>query len=192
MKRFKVEWMAAGFLAALLTGCGSVAFNGQNFDVGITPNPMTIDIDLDDDGGITYTNTSQVFTFASKAGALGVTIEGYDIEFYEASDNLSFPGDSVTRSSGSLNVYVPAGLTCVAPDPLLGCTINSEGAVAARGPVAQSPSSFLVPIDAALSLWRLVGVGGSVGAYAKVYFYGTDDLQRPFRTGPYQFSLIII
>jgi hypothetical protein len=195
MKRFKLSLIALLMgLAMLLTACGDgLSFTGPNFTVQTNPSPMVIDINTNP---LTYVNTAHTFSFSSRRGAAGVRIEGYDIEFYDSSNNPVFVGDSVARSSGSLSVYVPAGITCdeLKADPTFdNCSINSTGAAFTPGPVRQGPpSNFLVPADIAFSLYNILGDGGAVGAYALVYFYGTDDLGRPFRSTPYQFSLIII
>ena len=104
------------------------------------------------------------------------------------------------KSSGSLDAYVPAGLTCAPEvmDPRTGCTWNSTGSTPGPGPKAPvvngelGASAFIIPIDIALELWDLVGSGGGVGANAVIYFYGVDDIGRTFRTDGYQFALIII
>jgi hypothetical protein len=167
-----------------------------SFDVGITPNPLGFSVNATTQG-LEYIIPSHVFSFSSRPGALGVTIEGYDIEFYEASGNPAFPGDFVQRSRGSLSVYVPPGLVCEGlrePDeePAFNyCTVTSPGATFARGPERTSAPSSVLPRDVASRLYELVGVGGAVGAYAHLYFYGTDDLQRPFRTDAYRFAIQI-
>lgn len=195
-----VLFSAALTLLLLLSACGG-GFSAApySFDVGVDPNPLGFEADTEPATGIiTYTIPSHTMTFASKAGAVGATIEGYDIEYYEASNNPAFPGDYIQRSSGSLNVYVPPGIVCDElrepdPEPVFDyCTINSEGATFARGPVRTSPPSYMIPLDIAIQLYDLVGIGGAVGAYANIYFYGTDDLQRPFRTEePYQMAIAI-
>lgn len=188
-------------LLPLLSACGG-GFSAAPyaFDVGVDPHPLGFDVDLLDaeTGAVEFVIPSHTVTFASKAGAVGATIEGYDIEYYEASNNPAFPGDYVQRSSGSLSVYVPPGIICDElrepdPEPAFDyCTANSEGAAFARGPERSSPPSFMIPADVARQLYDLVGIGGAVGAYANIYFYGTDDLQRPFRTeDPYQMAIQI-
>lgn len=188
-------------LLLLLSSCsGGFSAAPYSFDVQVSPNPLTFVASVDTATGVvTYTILEQTLTFASRAGAVGATIEGYDIEFYEASKNPAFPGDFIQRSSGSLGVYVPPGIVCDElrepdPEPAFDyCTVNSEGATFARGPARTSPPSYLIPPDIARELFRLVGIGGAVGAYANIYFYGTDDLQRPFRTEePYQMAVVIL
>lgn len=188
------------FLSLLSSCSGGFSAAPYSFDAQVSPNPLTFAVSVAAETGVVeYTILEQTLTFASRAGAAGATIEGYDIEFYEASNNPAFPGDFIQRSSGSLGVYVPPGVVCDElrepdPEPAFDyCTINSEGAAFARGPTRTSPPSYLIPPDIARELFRLVGIGGAVGAYAHIYFYGTDDLQRPFRTEePYQMAIAII
>lgn len=182
-------------LIPLLSACGG-GFSAAPyaFDVGLDPNPLGFDVNVDPATGIIeYVIPSHSLTFASNAGAVGATIEGYEVEYFEASRNPAFPGDSVQRSSGSLNVYAPPGIIC--PPPAEGeadvCTVNSGNVVFARGEEAASQSTAMIPIDIAIQLYDLVVVGGAVGAYAEVTFYGTDDLQRRFESGTHQFAIQI-
>lgn len=189
-------------LLLLLSSCsGGFSAAPYSFDVQIDPNPLSIDVVSAEPELVTVEVPTHVLRFASKAGAVGATVEGYDVYFYEASDNPAFPGDSIQRSSGSLSIYVPPGIYC---DQLVeditfdGCTINSPGATFRRGPVrpplgqtVDLPQTTIIPLDIARQLYRLVGIGGAVGAYAEIYFYGTDDLQRPFRSEPYQVAIVI-
>lgn len=192
--------LSVSLALSLLTACsGGFSAAPYGFDVGVNPNPLGFSADPNlETGVITYTIPAHTFSFASKAGAVGVTIEGYDVEYYEASNNPAFPGDFVQRSSGSLSVYVPPGIVCdelreTDPEPAFEyCTANSDGAAFARGPERTSPPSYVIPLDIASQLYDLVGIGGAVGAYAHIYFYGTDDLQRSFRTEePYQMAIQI-
>lgn len=198
--RENVLFGSAVTLLLLLGGCsGGFSAAPYAFDVGVNPNPLGFSAAPNlDTGVVTFGIPAHTFVFASNAGAVGATIEGYDIEYYEASNNPAFPGDFVQRSSGSLNVYVPPGIVCDElrePDaePAFDfCTVNSDGAVFARGPERTSPPSYVIPLDIASQLYDLVGIGGAVGAYAHIYFYGTDDLQRSFRTQePYQMAIQI-
>lgn len=193
----------AGVLLALLVAC-SDTFRAAPyaFDVQLDPHPLGFSADRDlETGVVTYTLTPHVLRFASKAGAVGATIEGFDVYFYEASGNPAFPGDSILRSSGSLSTYVPPGIYCdqlIEDEAFDGCTVNSPGATFRRGPVrppldqtVNLPQTTIISEDIARELFRLVGIGGAVGAYADIYFYGTDDLQRPFRSKPYQVAVVI-
>jgi hypothetical protein len=197
MKRFKLSLIILLVtLTTLLTACGDgFSFTGPDFTVQTEPNPLTLGFQYDSETNIlTIRHYSHTFSFQSRSGAMGATVEGYDIEFYDSSGNPIFFGDSVARSSGSMNVYVPGGLTCdelKALPTFDNCTVNSAGATFATGPKRAGPAeSQLVADDIIVSLYRVTGDGGAVGANALMYFYGTDDIGRPFRVGPYQFGLI--
>jgi hypothetical protein len=200
LRYFSIALSVIG-LMLLLSACGNgITFSAVKFNVQTNPNAFAVDIDVDNEGRLIYVNTAHTFTFSSEAGAIGAHITGYDIEFYDSSNNPLFIGDSMLKSSGSFDVYVPAGLTCAADvmDPRNGCTWNSSGATPAPGPKAPivngvlGAPAFIIPIDIALELYDLIGRGGAVGANAQIYFYGVDDIGRTFRTDGYQFALIII
>ncbi len=186
----------AAVLLLLLSSCGfNLGVNKPQIDLRVTPNPIGFDYDIDQETGIvTFTIPSHTLTFTSRAGAIGATVEGYAIEFYDSSGNPLFPGDSVVNSQGSLNVYVPAGMTCTEPLPvvgseLLGCRFDSEGVRYARGPEVTSSSGFFLPISIAAETYRILFSGGAVGAKADIYLYGTDDLNSAFRSGPYRVAI---
>ena len=189
-------WLGVALVAlSSLSACGGgFSAASVNFDVGIDPNPLGYEVVTDETtGGRLFTIPGHIVSFASSSGAVGATVEGFEAEYFEASSNAAFPGDSIARSRGSMNVYVPPGVVCddLRADPTFdGCTSNSLGAVFARGPVRFSPSTTFLPLEIAAALDDLLGIGGSVGAYANVTFYGTDDLQRPFQTKSYQFAVI--
>ena len=189
--------LTAAALLLLLSSCGfNLGLNRPQIDLGIDPVPLGFDYDLDrDTGDVELVIPSHTLTFASRAGAIGATVEGYTIEFYDSSGNPLFPGDSVVNSQGALNVYVPGGIMCVEPLPVVGdeevvgCRFDSEGARFARGPLVTSPSGSFLPITIAAEDYQLLFSGGAVGAYADFYLYGTDDLNTTFRSGPYRMSI---
>ncbi len=174
---------------SLLSACsGGLGAAPYAFDVAIDPNP--IGYSYDPEQGV-YTIPEHIITFNSKAGSVGATIEGWEAEFFDSSAGLLFPGDSVQRSKGSLNVRVPPGILC--PPPAEGelddCTVNTTGAVFSRGAPASSAGTVFMPLDIAIQHRNLLTIGGAVGSYAEVTFYGTDDLQREFISEPYQFAI---
>ena len=203
MKRLSFLLIAAFLL--LLSGCGgyigsiNTGLNRENIDLGINPVPLGFQYDIDDDG-VTFEIPSHTLFFTSRAGAIGATVEGYTIEFYDSSGNPLFPGDHVVNSTGALNTYVPAGLTCTNPLPIvtpnpngnqevLGCRFDSEGVRYARGPAVNTPSGSFTPITIASADFDLLFRGGAVGAYADVYIYGTNDLGNDFRAGPFAIAI---
>ncbi len=171
----------------LLSACSrGFSASTYSFDVALDPSPLGWNVTP---AGIEF--FSQILTFNSRAGAVGATIEGYHIEYLDSSGNNAFPGDSVQFSEGSLNVRVPPGIRCpaFAEGEVDECTVNTPGVVFTRGePVSSAPTTML-PLDVILQLEDLIGIGGAVGATANVTFYGTDDLQRPFKSKPYQFAI---
>lgn len=201
MKRLSFLLIAAILL--LLSGCGgyigsfNTGLNRENIDLGINPVPLGFSYDIDPERGVVFTIPAHTLYFTSRAGAIGATVEGYTIEFYDSSGNPLFPGDHVVNSTGALNVYVPAGLTCTNPlpivnpnpngsDEILGCRFDSENIRYARGPRVNASSGFFFPITLASEVFdRLFRSGGIVGAYGDVYIYGTNDLGNDFRAGPY-------
>jgi len=208
MKRLSFLLIAAFLL--LLSGCGgyigsiNTGLNRESVDLGISPAPLGFSYDINQDtGAVTFTVPSHILYFTSRAGAIGATVEGYTIEFYDSSGNPLFPGDHVVNSTGALNVYVPAGLTCTNPLPVnspdprnpgvpgetLGCRFDSEGVRYARGPAVNTPNMSLTPITIASADFDLLFRGGAVGAYADFYIYGTNDLGNDFRAGPYSVAI---
>ena len=186
--------LLTGALLLLLSSCTD-ALNSEKIDLGIDPNPLGFNYDIDDDGVVTFTIPGHTLSLTSKAGAIGATVEGYSIEFYDSSGNPLFIGDHVVNSQGSLNVYVPPGLTCTDPLPVvgsevLGCRFDSEGVRYARGPNVTTPGSSFLPITIALEDYRNLFTGGAVGAYADFFLYGTNDLGNTFRSGPYRVNII--
>lgn len=186
MKRLTYLLLTGALL--LLSSCTD-ALNSENIVMGIDPNPLGFNATEDDEGVVTITIPGHTLNFNSRAGAIGATIEGYSIEFYDSSGNPLFIGDHVVNSQGSLNVYVPPGLTCADPNVELGCRFDSEGVRYARGPSVTTPGSTFLPFPIALADYRKLFSGGAVGAYADFYFYGTNDLNITFRSGPHPVAI---
>ncbi len=176
-------------LLVLLSSC-SLGLNRENIDFGIDPNPLGFNYTINPTTGVvTFIIPSHTLRLSNKAGAIGATVQGYSLEFYDSSGNPLFPGDHVVNSQGSLNVYVPAGLICDEPDPERGCHFISPGARYARSPVAVSQTGYFMPITIAFADYQLLFSGGAVGAYADAYLYGVNDNLSAFRSGPYQVAI---
>ena len=174
-----------------LSACGGgFSASSFGFDVALSPGPLGYDV-----SGDIITVPSHTLTFNSTAGSVGATVEGYTINYLDASGNNLFPGDSEQRSRGSLNVRVPPGIQCpefnVDPPVIENCTVNTPGAIFARGEPASSAPTFMIPGDIAQQHLELFQIGGAVGATANVTFYGTDDLQRNFTSAPFQFAITV-
>lgn len=181
--------LSALLLALILLSACSGGFSAAPYAFDVALNPSPLGWSVDDQGKITV--PAHILTFNSKAGAVGATIEGYEIEYLDSSGNPAFPGDSQQFSRGTLNVRVPPGIRCpaLAEGAVDECTVNTPGVVFTRGEPASSAPTFMLPIDIILQLQKMLTIGGAVGATANVTFYGTDDLQRRFVSKPYQFAI---
>ncbi len=180
--------LIAGLTLSLLTACsGGFSASPYSFDLALDPSPLGWTITPAGE----YVIPSHILTFNSTAGSVGATIEGYTIEYLDSSGNPAFPGDSVQRSRGTLNVRVPPGIRCPPFDAteVDECTVNTDGVVFARSEPASSAPTFMLSIDIAVQLERLIQIGGAVGATANVTFYGTDDVQRRFISDAYEFAI---
>ena len=189
MKNVQLVLLGAALVVlTLLSACSrGVSASTYGFDVALDPSPLG----WTNQSGI-ITVPSHILTFHSKAGSIGATIEGYHVEYLDSSGNNAFPGDSVGYSEGTLNVRVPPGIRCP-PTPegqVDECTVNTSGVVFARGEPASSAGTVMLPISIIAQLEAVLSTGGAVGATANVTFYGTDDVQRPFISKPYQFAIV--
>lgn len=172
--------------ATILAGCGRLVFLPQvDMQAGFTPTNFGFEIDQQ--GRIIV--AAHIATLSAKQGSMGVYVDGYRIDFYDASGNPLFPGDSTLFSRGSLNVYVPPGITCDLPDPNNGCTSTSAGATFAAGPQKQIENFIDLPSDMIDQILALLGVGGAVGARGEVFFYGTDTNGYTQILGPYEVGI---
>ncbi len=90
---------------------------------------------------------------------------------------------------------VPPGIQCPdfnTPAPVIeNCTVNTPGAIFARGEPATSAATALLAGDIAQQHLELFQIGGAVGATANITFYGTDDLQRRFTSEPFQVAITV-
>ena len=191
----------AAVLLLLLSSCGfNLGINSERIDFGISPVPLGFSASIyesNPDGTVALSIPSHTLSFSSWSGALGATVEGYTIEFYDASGNPLFSGDNVVNSQGALNVYVPPGLACNEPVPPSGtervgnfwCRFDSDGVRYTKGPEVTSPGGKFLPITIAAEDYYLLFRGGAVGAYADFYIYGTNDIGRAFRSGPKRVSI---
>ena len=139
----------------------------------------TLGYEVDDAGAITI--ESRTMTFRNAAGAYGVTITEYRIAFFDQTGApLDFDGfDQI----GSVNLFVPAGIVCPAPDEVLGCVLGDEGTTFGPGPLVSTPQAYQL-LPAAIAVAH-VASGFPVGWYAEIEFTGFDTLNRAFTTDPY-------
>ena len=189
MKNVQLVLLGAALVVlTLLSACSrGVSASTYGFDVALDPSPLGWTVQ-----GGTVTVPSHILIFNSKAGSIGATLEGYHVEYLDSSGNNAFPGDSVQYSEGTLNVRVPPGIRCP-PTPegqVDECTVNTPGVVFTRGDPAESAATAMLPLSIVYQLQDAILTGGAVGATANVTFYGTDDVQRPFISKPYQFAIV--
>ena len=147
---------------------------------------------LSDSGTIGYEIDQGVITIVSRnlrfrnaAGAYGVTITEYRIAFFS---DAGVPIDiSGSDQVGSVNLFVPAGIRCDAPDPVVGCSLGDDGWRFGAGPEVVSPQSYqLLPGAVAIAH---VAAGFPVGWYAELEFNGFDTTGRSFTTDPYTVAI---
>lgn len=183
----------ASFGLLLLSACGQNVISGASYDFDVSLDPSPLGFWVDDQGKITV--PGHILTFRSKAGHVGAVIEGYEIEYLDASGSALFPGDTISHSKGSLNFRVPPGFLCPIAEGVNSevaeaeCTINTPGVIIAQGEAVQTTATFMLSADIAYQIIDRYRVGGAVGARAEVTFYGTDDLQRPFVSRTYEWAI---
>ena len=173
--------LMTAFLTVALSGCGFNLFNGENIILGVNPAPLGYEGGAD---GVTI--ESRTLSMYSRSGALGASVEGYRVYFFDNNDEPVPVGDSTVYSQGSLGVYVPAGVRCAEPDPDRGCTIYSEGARYEEGYQVLSQPVQLLPATVA---FQHVQAGMPVGWYAEIELYGITDTGANFISKRYQVAI---
>jgi hypothetical protein len=144
MNRLLVRAAAAVILAGLLTACTGIT-DPPTLSFTMLPSG-TLGYEVSSSGEITITTRNLVFR--NPAGAHALTLTGYRIEFFDENDQPAPVGDNAQE--GSLSLFVPAGIQCASPDPLLGCTMASEGARFAPGVEVVTESGYqLLPVGVA-------------------------------------------
>lgn len=83
--------------------------------------------------GTGITVESRTLLLSARPGMPITTVRGYRVEYFD--ENGVKLGQTSTTPQ-TLNIVVPAGWQCTAPDPVLGCNAMSEGARPAPGPAA--------------------------------------------------------
>lgn len=143
MRRTAQILAATVIVPLLLVGCGVLELNAPDFSVSMDPAPLGYEAD-----GLSITIETRQLSFRNAPGALGATVEGFDVAYLDDAGDVIGEG----RTEG-LGVFVPAGITCEEPDPELGCTLQSQGAAFGPGPVAQSQPVQL--LDGAIAVAHL-------------------------------------
>ncbi len=144
MKRLLVRAAAAAALVGLLVACEGFS---DPPTLSFTMQPSgTLGYEVSSSGEITIETRNLVFR--NPAGAYGLTLTAYRIEFFDENDAPAPVGDNAQE--GSLSLFVPPGIQCADPDPQLGCTMASEGARFAPGVQVVSESGYqLLPVGVA-------------------------------------------
>ena len=144
MKRLLVRAALAAALVGLLVACeGYTDPTGLSF----TMEPSgTLGYEVSSSGEITITTRNLVFR--NPAGAYGLYLDSYRIEFFDENDDPAPVDDNA--QVGSLSLFVPPGIQCDEPDAELGCTMSSPGWRFAPGPQIVSVSGYqLLPAGVA-------------------------------------------
>jgi|GEM_PF-1361291 len=167
-------------LIALLGGCGFNLLNVPALEFSISSG--TLGYEVDPTGGILI--KERTLTFRNRAGGLAATVTGYTITFVDSGGNAVNGGDNV--SEGSLNVYVPAGIACKEPDPVIGCTVNSPGATFHEVAVTPTQGYQLLPVGIAFAH---LNAGNPVEWYGDIQFTGIASTGAPFTTRSYRLAI---
>lgn len=170
MKRLLMRMVAAVALIVALAACSAPGADGR-LSVRMEP---TVDLgyEVDDTGAITV--TTRTLIFRNGAGDAAATIDGVHAAFFDASGALV----GEWTPFNDLSIVVPAGFQCTAPDPVLGCTRTSPGAVAAPGQESapELATTQLLSGDVATAHAML---GSPIGWYGEFTFSG-HDYRGPF------------
>ena len=184
MKRTLQCLLLLPVLTVTLSGCGFNLFNGEQIVFGVSPAPLGYDV-----SGDAVTIESRTMSMYSRAGALGASVEGYRVYFYDSNDEPVLAGASnKVYSEGSLGVYVPAGIRCDAPDPDRGCTASSQGARFEEGYRVLSQPVQLLPGPVAL---QHLQAGMPPDWYAEIELYGFTDTGADFVTKRFRVAITV-
>lgn len=165
MKRLLMRLVAAALLVGFLAAC-SAPNTQRSFRASMQPNgslgyeydPVANEINV----------TSRNLVFSTPAGSPAVTINGFDVAYFDNGGN--FVTGWVTATN-ALDIFVPAGFSCSEPDERLGCTTTSLDAIAAPGqPTAVDAVTLqLLHVDA---IEAHIAAGAPADWFAEVTFYG--------------------
>jgi hypothetical protein len=183
MKRLLVRAATAIALVGLLAACTTeVASSRLQFTMSPSGN---LGYEVSSSGEITIASRNLVFRNA--AGEVGLTLTGALIEFFDENDA------PVTAASNahviSLNVFVPPGIQCDEPDPVLGCTLASAGARFAPGPQVVTPEGYQM-LNGLVAIEHIVA-GQPTGWYADITFSGFTAIGQTFTSEPYRVGVVV-
>jgi hypothetical protein len=181
MKRLLVRAAVAAALVGLLAACTTTVTPSRlQFTMSPTGN---LGYEVSSSGEITVTARNLVFR--NSAGQVGVTLTGLLIEFYDEADAAAPVGDNANVIS--LNVFVPPGIQCLEPDPVIGCTMQSEEWRFAPGPQVTTVEAYqLLPIGVVI---EHISAGQPVGWHADLTFTGFTAIGQSFTSDTYRVSI---
>lgn len=196
MKRLLIRAAAAAALVGLLVACDAFTTSAElQFSMEPTGN---LGYEVSSSGEITITSRNLVFRNA--AGEYGLALSSYRIEFYDENDDPVLDGDNVQL--GTLSVFVPPGIHCDEPDAVLGCTLASEGARFAPGPLVVTEAGYqLLPAGIAqahlLRTFPELGDDGDfvpqqpqpIGWHADITFFGRTAVGSSYTSPVYRVGI---
>ena len=155
MKRNIVLSFGITAFLLLLSGCGINVLNSHGVMFGVDPAPLGYEVS---DDGIEI--PSHLIKMHSRRGAMGATVRGYNVYYFNQAGEPIYLDDHVVYSKDSLNVYVPPGIRCDDPDEDVGCTIHSSGAHYTEGYQVVSQPTLLLAGSIALEMERVAREDG--------------------------------
>lgn len=177
MNRLLVRSAAFAALAIALSACAMFTPPDTRLMFGMSPT-NELGYEVDTSGAITI--ESRILTFRNPAGMAQASVTGYSIQYRDQAGVLI--GQTSTTPQ-SLNILVPAGYVCTTPDPLLGCSPMSEGAVAAPGMPGMSEEMQSQLLNVGIAQQHITA-GFPTGWYADITFVGHRgglDFQEVYR-----------
>lgn len=207
MKRLLVRAAAVLAMVGFLAGCSENVEPGQ---LSFTMQPSgNLGYEVDDQGQITIETRN--LAFRNPAGAHGLTLTGYRLEFFDEFDEPVLLNDNV--QIGSLSVFVPPGLRCPAvpaldlgelgeDDLLLGrCTLDRPGVRFAASPLVVTEGGYqLLPVGIAQAHLDRGGIDFDeagdvvwkplpVGWHADITFTGVTSAGASFTSRVYRVGI---
>lgn len=182
MMRLLVHAATAIALVGLLAACTTEVASSR---LQFTMNPSgNLGYEVDSSGVITVVGRNLVFRNA--AGEVGVTLTGALVEYYDENEAPISAG--ANSHVVSLNVYVPPGIQCLEPDPVLGCTLASPGARFAPGPQVTTPEVYQL-LNVFVVIEHLTRFQPN-GWHADITFSGFTAIGQTFTSEPYRVSIV--
>jgi hypothetical protein len=171
--------------ALVLAGCGRLSVVPA-LDIQAGFNPTAFGFEVTENGTEVAAHT---VIFTARAGSMGATVIGYEIEYYTKDGAPMIINDHILRGKGALNVDVPPGIRCDErlANPSHRCTVNDTNI--RYVPMSSEPLNNFVSLDAPI-VDRMLELY-QVGDYADVYFELISDNNRSSRIGPFEVPLVI-